>query len=86
MLVQVVLGQDYYFVREGGSYRIAEKPIIRPPSPIVDTRPVWKRALYSLRPWTTTSPGTRFHYAFWEDHVFKVDGGVGIGVQGKIDF
>ena len=79
-------GQDLRFERKGDSYQFIEreKPriIVVPP---LDTRPVWVRALYSLRPWVKSAPGTRLGYDE-EFDVYTLDGAIGVGLRGKVEF
>jgi hypothetical protein len=82
-----VRGQDNLrFERRGESYQFIEraKPKIIV-VPVLDTRPVWVRALYSLRPWTMSAPGTRMGYNEELD-LYELDGAIGVGIRGKVEF
>jgi hypothetical protein len=81
----IARGQDYRFIRDHGAYRLFEPKeviVVRPP---VDTRPFWLRLLRSLRPYTMASPGTRMSYN--EDlNLYELDGAIGVGIRGKVEF
>lgn len=56
------------------------------PVPTEDTRPFYKRVLWSTRPWFSVARHTRVSYEWVDEHTFEVEGGFGIGVKAKVDF
>jgi hypothetical protein len=81
----IARGQDYRFERRGDSYQFIEREKPRIILIPLDTRPFWLRMLRSLRPYTMASPGTRMSYN--EDlNLYELDGAIGIGIRGKVDF
>ena len=83
--VGILRGQDYRFERKGDSYQFIERSKPRILLSPVDNRPVWLRILRSLRPYTMASPGTRMSYN--ENlNLYELDGAIGVGLRGKVDF
>lgn len=77
--------QDYRFIRKDGVYQLVEPRETVVLAPPVDIRPLWLRALRSLRPWVKSSPGTRLDYN--EDlNLYQLDGAFGVGLRGKVEF
>ena len=77
--------QDYRFTRQDGVYRLVEPRETVVLAPPVDMRPLWLRALRSLRHWVKSSPGTRLDYD--EDlDLYRLDGAIGVGLRGKVEF
>jgi hypothetical protein len=81
----IVHGQDYRFIRDHGVYKLVEPKETIVLIPPVDTRPIWMRALLSLRPWIKASPGTRLGYND-ELNLYELDGAIGVGLRGKVEF
>jgi hypothetical protein len=83
--VGILRGQDYHFIRDHGTYRLIEPKETIVFTPPVDSRPLWLRLLRSLRPWVKGSPGTRLGYNDELD-LYELDGAIGVGVRGKVEF
>ena len=85
LLAGPLFGQE--FVRMGEQMRYVD-PVRKSAlvfSPVVDNRPIWLRALRSLRPWVKSAPGTRLGYD--EDlDLYHLDGAIGVGIRGKVEF
>jgi hypothetical protein len=77
--------QSGVFTKEGGRYHLVEPKETITFSPPVDLRPLWLRALRSLRPWVATSQGTKLQYND-ELNLYELDGAIGVGIRGKVEF
>lgn len=85
VLARGLPAQDYRFVREDGVYRLVEPRETIVLAPPVDTRPIWLRALRSIRPWIRSSPRTHLDYDY-ETNLYQLDGAIGVGLRGQVEF
>ena len=76
--------QQYEFVRDGRGFRMVETAISIPIVP-PDNRPLWKRMLYSFRPWAAAAPHSRIN---WNEqlNLYELNGAIGVGIQGKVEY
>ena len=85
ILLRGLPAQDYRFIRQDGVYRLIEPRETIVLVPPVDTRPIWLRALRSIRPWIRASPNYRLEYNY-ETNLYQLDGAIGVGIRGQVEF
>ena len=50
-----------------------------------DNRPLWKRMLYSIRPWAAAAPHSQMD-CNEQLNLYELNGAIGVGIQGKVEY